>query len=141
MNYVHNPIEASEHNDDNTQEYIDELNSIMNMHSGDLPLYKDHPYAMEVHYTFQKIMDYMEKVTNRSLAVRSNYMLELKGMFWKNKDKNFFKNDKFNVALHVRSPNKNDSRTAGADTVDDFRNLSRQRYCFSSLFTRKRRYV
>ena len=120
LNYVHNPIESSEHNDDNTQEYIDELNSIMNMHSGDLPLYKDHPYAMEVHYTFQKIMDYMEKDNNRSLAIRSEHMKTLKEMFWKNKEKDFFKNDKFNVALHVRRPNKNDSRLAGADTVDQY---------------------
>ena len=62
----------------------------------------------------------MEKDNNRSLAIRSEHMKTLKEMFWKNKEKDFFKNDKFNVALHVRRPNKNDSRLAGADTVDQY---------------------
>ena len=47
-------------------------------------------------------------------------MQTLKDMFWKNKERDFFKNGKFNVALHVRRPNKNDNRLAGTETLDHY---------------------
>ena len=42
----------------------------------------------------------------------------IKDCFWKNKEKDVFKNGKINIALHIRRPNNNDNRTGGTDTPD-----------------------
>jgi len=48
--------------------------------------------------------------------LNSESLKNIKRCFWENKDKNFFKNEKFNIGVHIRRPNSNDNRIEGADT-------------------------
>jgi len=45
---------------------------------------------------------------------------EFKDIFYKYKELNYFKNNKINVAVHIRRPNKHDNRIQGTDTPDDY---------------------
>jgi dTDP-D-glucose 4,6-dehydratase len=57
------------------------------------------------------VMKYFE--SNIDSCCECEHMNFIKDCFWENKNRNFFKNDKINVAIHIRRENSHDKGLAG----------------------------
>jgi len=118
--YVHNPITNIEHNYNNDPNFINNIEDLMNIKNNYIcinNLSKEQEVKLNkyVGHIIQKIFD-----NNTDYYLQSSSFRMLKTNFWKNKEKDFFKNDKINVAVHVRRPNPHDNRITGADSPDSY---------------------
>ena len=127
--YLYTPIENIEHNynnDDNFINYIEDIMNIKNNYNNDKCSENNIGCNHVVINTYQFIESNIDKYIN------DDSMKRIREVFWQNKDKNFFNNDKINVAVHIRRPNSHDNRLEGADTPDQYykivMNLIRERY-------------
>lgn len=107
LKYVYSPLCSVEHNYDGDTGFIDKLENLMNiknnMENSDSTSHVLHNASIYPCFE-QNIDSYCE------------HLQFIKDCFWKNKEKDFYKNDKINIAVHIRRPNKHDSRIDGADT-------------------------
>jgi len=108
--YYHTPIESMEHNYDNDPEFLNKIELLMNIKNNyncitDNPLVKVYN-CIDLIKTFEQ---------NPEWYLSSSSLQNVKMNFWKNKCRDFFKNNRLNVAIHIRSTNKNDI------TLDDYR--------------------
>lgn len=116
--FVYNPLSIMEHNYDNDPAFLEKMENLMNIkpyftNRNDESLMNKHieSWAMNAKYTIDANVD----------AFATDEFLErIKTMFWANKSHDVFKNEKINVAVHIRRPNNHDSRIQGADTPDLF---------------------
>jgi hypothetical protein len=115
--YLYTPIKTMEHNYNNDDNFLQIIEDIMNIKNN----YKlhdcnkdecDHIIQREITYEF--VERDIDKYTN------SDAMKRLREVFWQNKNKIYFNNQKTNVAVHIRRPNPHDNRTDGADTPDEY---------------------
>ena len=110
IEYAHTLIKKMEHNYDNDNAFLNKIEDLMNIHN---------------HY---KCTDNVDKSLIQELSLfaliqqfesRINFYLncdslkKLKDVFWMNKDRDFFKNNKYNVAVHIRRPNLKDGMIEG----------------------------
>ena len=130
--FVYRPIKEMEHNYDNDIKYIDNIEKLMNIKNNienDL-----NNKAEEIDYG-SVVMKWFEK--NIDYACNSIYLKQIKSYFWQNKERNVFKNENINVAVHVRRPNPHDNRIQGANTPDNYYlniiNIIRDKYKNKSL--------
>ncbi len=111
--YCHNPIKQIEHNYDNKKDFIEEIEELMNLKLNymSIPNTPVYYFRTEIYKSVEnQLDDYLQ----------SNSMKNIKNIFWKNKDKNHFKNEKMNIAVHVRRHNSHDSRIEGTNTPDKY---------------------
>lgn len=103
ITYYHTPIERMEHNYENDPNFLNKIERLMNI--------KDN-YKCVTDTSFVNVIQHMNLIkvfdNNINLYLMSPSLQKLKLNFWKNKEKNFYKNDKLNVAVHIRSTNKQD---------------------------------
>ena len=103
--FIYTPLKQVEHNYDDDARFIEKLEELMNVRS---------------HFTN---MEELDKETQNTVTVWDNgdtkikldrYMKQcvtpdilnkIRNIFWGNKDRNHFKNNKKNVAIHIRRPN------------------------------------
>jgi hypothetical protein len=107
LNFVYVPLDIVEHNYDNDVEYNNKLENLMNLKNN----------IMNANTTI-KYLDYGSVVMkftehNINTCCISEHMDFIKKCYWENKDKNFFNNNKFNVAIHIRRENPIDRGLAG----------------------------
>jgi hypothetical protein len=124
--FVYTPIKKMEHNYDNDVLFLQKIEKLMN-----IKIYKS---ICEINsndiktFCATKSINFFDKNIN-NLDTEIN---EIKKDFWQNKDRNCFKNDCFNIAVHIRRPNPDDNRIMGVDTPDkyylDKMNNLRQKY-------------
>lgn len=107
--FVYTPFQTMEHNYDNDPAFLAKKEAFINflgnfeLNKGDVPQ----------NVSYKQILDnYPEH------SAHSATLAKIKRIFRANKDTNHFKNDRFNVAIHLRRPNQHDNRLAGADTPD-----------------------
>lgn len=125
LKFVYRPIKEMEHNYENDIKYIDNIEKLMNIKNN---IENDtNNKAEEIDYG-SVVMKWFEG--NIDNACNSKYFKQIKSYFWQNKDKNIFKNDKINVAVHIRRKNQhdvllghNDSVGGRATTNDYFLNI------------------
>jgi len=108
--YLHLPITSMEHNYNNNPDFIATAEKCMNLKD----YYKS--YDNQTDKLCSNIDMYKEFHDNIDEYVNSITMKKLKELFWKNKDRNIFVNEKINVAIHIRRPNRHDNRILGTDT-------------------------
>jgi hypothetical protein len=126
--YVHRNIEEIEHNYNNDDNYLDKINNCINL-GGEYLNCKDVENCTEVDHSiiYQNVENNIDDYTNNNITFN-----KIKECFWKNKDRNVYKNDKFNIAIHIRRPNRHDTRVEGSDTPDNYylyiMNYIRQKY-------------
>jgi hypothetical protein len=102
LNFVYNPLDQVEHNYDNDNEYNNKLENLMNLKNNIKNIKENEmnievlDYGSQVRYQFE---DKIDEYCN------SEHMQFIKQCFWENKNKNFFNNDKINVAVHIRREN------------------------------------
>jgi len=108
MNYVYRPFTKIEHNYENDINYNEKLELLINLRENienDYELKaKELDYGLIVCKFFE---DNMEK------CCKSEHMKFIKKCFWENKDRNFFKNNKINISIHIRRENSHDLGRAG----------------------------
>ena len=114
--FHYRPFDKMEHNYNNDPNFIVKKETLINL-KNNIPnvdigkyLYSNAPQK----YHFEFFDKNMEELC------KSEHMAFIKQCFWSNKDRDFFKNEKINVAVHIRRPNNHDNRLSGADTPDNY---------------------
>ena len=109
LNFVYTPLTIVAHNYDNDTTYNEKLENLMNLKTN---ISNKDPTMNIEHLDFGSIiMKYVE--SNIDLCCDTVHMKFIKECFWKNKDRDFFKNGKMNVAIHIRRENAHDKGEAG----------------------------
>ena len=125
LKFVYTPRHTMEHNYSHDPTFLNTIEHLMNLKNN-----------IENSTNDAKILNYDQHrdwfEANIDHACTSHYFQQIKSFFWQNKERNVFKNDKVNVAVHVRRPNPHDNRTMGTDTPDEYylniiRNIQHQR--------------
>ena len=103
LNFLYTPINILEHNYDNDPDYINKIENFINL-KDNIENDTDHK-AKQINYG-QIVMKWFE--SNIDVACNSEHMDFIKKCFWENKEKDIFKNNKINVAVHIRRMNSID---------------------------------
>lgn len=131
--FVYNQIQKIEHNYDNDLNFINKVDELMNIKKN----FKSYESVdkSETHVFGFDIIDKIQ--SNIDLFINNETTKKYKEIFWMNKNKNFFSNDKFNVSVHIRRPNMHDNRIEGVRTPFEYylevMNLIREKYTNKDL--------
>lgn|GEM_PF-1635851 len=108
--FVYTPFQNMEHNYDNAPDFLARKEWLINF-IGNVPLNESSAYIAA---------DYIEYFdTHIPECATSNALKQIKKIFRANKKRpTSFGTTRFNIAVHVRRPNKHDSRVIGTDTKD-----------------------
>jgi hypothetical protein len=119
MEYAHVSLNTIGHNYENEPDFLEKANDCMNIETNYINIVdvdecniveKPHLYTI-----INFIEDNIGTVTNNNPVFN-----KIKECFWNNKEKDVYKNNKINIAVHIRRPNKEDCRIEGADTIDEY---------------------
>jgi len=112
--FIYTPLIAVEHNYDNDPEFINQLESLMNI--------KNHYPVIGSNQINIFIGDPKKNYLDEDIKKYANLdsLQKIKNIFWENKNRNHFNNGCVNVAVHVRRPNICDNRIEGTDTSDQY---------------------
>ena len=109
LNFVYSPIEYMEHNYENDPNYIDKIEDFMNLKNNIVN--KDSNMEIEELDFGTIVRKYTEE--NIDLCSNNEHMQFIKECFWEGKERNHFKNNKKNIAVHIRRENSHDNGQAG----------------------------
>lgn len=109
LNFAYSDFEYVEHNYTNDKDYNNKLENLINLkckllNVNDIENCKHLDYGTIV-------MPYFEK--NIDVCCECEHMKFIKECFWQNKNKDYFNNNKMNVAIHIRRENIHDKGQAG----------------------------
>lgn len=108
MDFVYRPLSNMEHNYDNDDNYLDRMENLMNI-KNNVPNLKEETDVETLNH-----MWVIKEFEKNMVAYTNNQHIEfIKKCFWENKERNFFKNNKFNIAIHIRRENSHDKGLAG----------------------------
>ena len=113
--YAYRSIQKIDHNYHNNDKFIDNIEDLMNLKKNYINL-NETPGCNLLNCGF--LIKNFEN--NIDYYINCKTLNKIKNIFWENKERNHFKNNKFNVAVHVRRPNPHDNRTNGTDTPDEY---------------------
>jgi hypothetical protein len=108
INFTYKPLYFVDHNYDNDPNYISKAEDLFNLKS--LSIHNNNDILSVLHFG-QTVQPYFEK--NIDLCCHSIYMDTIKALYWENKDRDHYKNNKFNIAVHIRRGNCCDRGEAG----------------------------
>lgn len=111
LTFAYTPFNEMEHNYNNDPIFIKNKEKLINLHNN-LPLATPEVQPMDYHQIVRKWYDYISP-DNINYACNSEHMSFIKKCFWENKDRNVYKNNKKNIAVHVRRSNPHDQGLAG----------------------------
>ena len=139
LSFVYRPFNEIEHNYNNDPKFIKQMEDIINLYNN-LPLANGIENVVEIDY-FKIVRGWYDNLfsDNINIACNSEHMSFIKQCFWENKDRNVYKNNKKNIAVHVRRSNPHDRGLAGdrVTTPDEYylgvMNYIRQKYQSSEL--------
>lgn len=116
LNYTYTPFTYVEHNYENDLYYLKKLEELINLK--DNMITECHPPPKKLPYG--EVSFCME--SNIDNYCNSDAMHIIKSIFWKNKERDHFKNNKINIAVQIRRENTNDYGSAGdrASTPNDY---------------------
>jgi hypothetical protein len=109
LRFAYRPLKYIEHNYTNDKEYNNKLENVMNLKCSIINC-NDTMNIKTLNF-MNTIMPYFE--SNIDICCESEHMKFIKKCFWENKDRNYFNNDKINVAIHIRRENLHDKGKAG----------------------------
>jgi hypothetical protein len=109
LNFAYNKLDYVEHNYAGDNNFNDKLENLMNLKDNIINVSTNMDYT---YLDFNSIVrNYFEN--NIDSCCESEHMQFIKDCFWKNKSKNYFNNNKINVAIHIRRENSHDKGLAG----------------------------
>ena len=104
--YIHRRIRSMEHNYYNDPDYLSKVELLMNVSNNYQTVYDDKLIENIISFTPHEIIYSFE--LNINFLLNSESLVNLKTNFRKNKNRNIFNNDVFNIAIHIRSTNLHD---------------------------------
>lgn len=116
LKYIYSPLSSVEHNYDNDPNYINKLEKLINLKDN----IKDQCEIGPQQLLFGNISNNFEQ--NIDKYCNSDSMKFIKDCFWEGKERNHFKNNKINIAVHIRRENLHDKGNAGdrANTPNEY---------------------
>ena len=111
MQFAYTPLNIVEHNYDNDIEYNNKLENLMNLKNNIINVDKIVADVERLDYIRNKIKNYFGE--NIDDYCESQHMDFIKNCFWQNKNRNYFDNNKLNIAVHIRRENAHDKGMAG----------------------------
>lgn len=108
-NYAYTPLVSIEHNYNNDTNYATRLEHLMNLKDNIININKN----MEIRYINYSNDIHRYFSDNIDTLCESSHMNFIKDCFWANKERDFFKNGKINVAVQIRRENYMDRGQAG----------------------------
>jgi len=105
--YIHNCINIIEHNYNKDENFVKNMNNFINikknyLNASDVKKGKILKYRSEQIYP--DVENNIDNYTNNNPSFN-----KIKNCFWEDKNKDFYKNNKFNVAVHIRRTNQIDT--------------------------------
>jgi hypothetical protein len=108
INYLYSPLKNVEHNYENDPNYINKLENLMNLKEN---VKNRDDTTIEIKFGSTVLIEF-EKSIDR--YCNSETMKCIKECFWRNKERDFFKNGKMNISVHIRRENNADKGQCGA---------------------------
>ena len=109
LQFAYRPFNYIEHNYENDTLFNDNIESLINIKDAMINV-NNKINVKEIDFG-RIIMPFFEK--NIDICCGSKYMDNIKQLYWKNKNKNYYNNNKFNIAIHIRRENAHDNGNAG----------------------------
>jgi len=108
--FIYTPMVSIEHNYNNDSDFIDRMEKLMNIKFF-FPI-NDGTYHLNIF-----IDDVKRRYIDRDIHKFANAqsLQKIKDIFWKDKNRDHYRNGSTNVAVHIRRPNLHDNRTYGTD--------------------------
>jgi hypothetical protein len=116
--FIYTPINTMAHNYDNDPNFISQKEKLINIIYGYETIDQYKGTFIQTDSTIYNTVE-----SNINICYESESMKKIKELFYKDKNKNYFNNDKINVAVHVRRPNPHDIGTYGYVGDDYYINL------------------
>jgi|LakMenE18May11ns_1017448.scaffolds.fasta_scaffold9958213_8 hypothetical protein len=104
--YIHRRIRTMEHNYYNDPQYLSKVELLMNVSDNYKNINDTSLNETIISFNPHKLIYNFE--SNINFLLNSESLIKLKTNFWKNKNRNIFNNDAFNIAIHIRSKNLHD---------------------------------
>jgi hypothetical protein len=115
MKFVYTPFTAMEHNYDNDPDFLDKKEKLINF-IDNFDVYRGEPGVKKT--DGGSLPEAFE--SNMVSYLNTDALKKIKRIFRENKNKQEYFDDRhFNIAVHMRRPNKHDIRLDGADTPDN----------------------
>lgn len=109
LNFLYRPFDKVEHNYDNDINYNNKLEELINLKNNIENIdNKKNINIIDYNTIIRPFFD-----NNIDLCCDNIHMKFIKDCYWKNKDTDYFKNNKFNVSIHIRRENIVDNGKAG----------------------------
>jgi hypothetical protein len=109
VQFAYRPFSYIEHNYENDTLFNDKIESLINIKDAIINV-NNRIIVKEIDFG-KIIMPFFEK--NIDVCCSSKYMDNIKQLYWTNKNKNYYNNNKFNIAIHIRRDNPHDNGNAG----------------------------
>jgi hypothetical protein len=113
LKFCYSPIKGIEHNYNNDADFINKVENLLNF-TNKYPHFNGVNNQNFSHFVYAYLQAYFNEYA------KPESLSEIRNIFWENKNRNFFNNNKFNIAVHIRRPNPHDNRIDGADTPDSY---------------------
>ncbi|MFA6066646.1 MAG: hypothetical protein WC707_05700 [Candidatus Babeliaceae bacterium] len=112
LTYVYTPFHMMEHNYDNADDFIAKKEQLINFIDN---FESNKNYDAYSQISYKAFVD-----ANIAACAASESLKKIKKIFRANKNThNYFNNQNFNIAIHIRRPNSHDNRISGANTPDN----------------------
>lgn len=109
IKFTYRPFGYIEHNYNKDINFNKNLENLINLED-ELTITKNTELISDLDFG-TLVLPFFEK--NIDECCNSKYMKKIKTLYWKNKNRDFFKNNKFNIAIHIRRENSCDRGQAG----------------------------
>ena len=114
LEFQYTPFKAMEHNYNNDPTFIQKKENFINF-IGNFKINRDP--SLQTKSSVEEVIAFFE--SHLSQAANSATLKKIKALFRANKNRtNYFDDEHFHIAVHVRRHNAHDSRIAGTDTPD-----------------------
>jgi len=106
--FVYTPLNYVEHNYKDDPNFNENLENLMNIrtHFKNIGDFDENERNNIISYEIPPIKDKMD--ANIKQFMTETTLKRIRAMFWGNKERDYFKNGKVNVAIHIRRPNEYD---------------------------------
>jgi hypothetical protein len=109
LNFLYKTFSIIEHNYDNDINYVDKIENLVNL-KNNITNINNNNTIKELDYN-SVVRPFFE--SNIDMCCDSEHMKFIKKCYFQNKERDYFKNNKFNVAIHIRRENHVDRGLAG----------------------------
>lgn len=109
--YKYTPFTQIEHNYNNDPLFIEKKEKFINLYNN-IPLVTNEDNIVNI-IPYREVLIWLSSLENLNKACASEHMDFIKKCFWQNKDRDVYKNNKKNIAIHIRRENSHDLGQAG----------------------------